>query len=163
MDIIGLSEEIRMYVVMSPLTLACAKNLLNKAENNADDEVDVTCMVMATIVMSLNAIDTFLTDYAYHFKPEVYSNKFVNNNIPNKFNRLFDKELKDVFPEVEKLRKNRVSIVHIKPHIEETRQLGEVTTIDVARWAIKTSENFMATLLSCPKAKLTHKFTFKNY
>jgi hypothetical protein len=85
------------------------ENLLKKAEK-AEKEYDTTCMAMATIMMSLNAIDSFLTDFAYYIKPEIFSNNFINNNIPNKFKILFAKELKDEFPEIENYEKLELAL-----------------------------------------------------
>lgn len=165
MNGINISDEVHIYVTMSPLLISCTKRLLNKVEN-AHDDVEGSCMAMATIVMSLTAIDAFLTDYAHNIKPEIYSNNFVNKNIPNKFKKLFDKEFKDSFPEVEELRKYRVDIIHGKPHSERARQLGVVTNIDGAHWATETCEKFVSIILGNPHAKLSNKWSFilnKNY
>ncbi|MFA0833114.1 MAG: hypothetical protein ACC609_03810 [Methanobacterium formicicum] len=164
MDGIMIKESIKFYVTMSPLILSCAKNLSEKAKN-ASEDVDISCMALASVVMSLNAIDTFLTDYAYHVKPEVYSNKFVKNmSIHAKFRTLFDnEEIEDSFPEVEELRKYRVDIVHAKPHLLRARQLGKITNLDGIVWAVKTSEKFISTLLNCPDAQINSEWTFLHH
>ncbi|MBZ2166124.1 hypothetical protein [Methanobacterium spitsbergense] len=120
---------------------------------HSSDDIEISCLAMAAISMSTNAIEAFLLEYSRFTKPSTYTNSFRKGNISRKYRKLMKSELKVDFPEVNELIRHRHDIVHHEPHSQRVLTLGNVTTSDDAIEAAETTERFFSDIISCPKLK----------
>lgn len=158
-DDIFVTDTVNFLVIMSPNLICCTKRLVDMTIKSDKDE-EVSCLSMATITMAINAIEAFLLELSKFSMPDTYTKKFRNGNIARKFEKLTNKKLEDVFPDVYDVIHYRHDIVHHEPQSKRALSLGTVTNIEGAIGAAKTLEKFVSEMLNCPEAKIKKNWTF---